>query len=452
VKLLGGLFAAARSRAVDGQAPRGERLQAIRLLGRGLDHQREDLASLTDLLVPQMGDDVQAAAVATLGRLRDAKVPELLVRNWRGYGPGVRAQVLDLLLRRGEWANALLDAIERQQVLASEIGAAQRQRLLDQRDGSLRARAVRVFAGAVDPDREKVIRAYQAVLTTKGDPAHGSALFAKTCATCHRLGGVGHEVGPDLASVGDKSPAGLLIAILDPNRSVEARYVNYQAVTKNGVTLTGILGSETGSSITLIGPDAKQQVVLRTDLEQLTSSGKSAMPEGIEKDLKPQDVADLIAHVRSATPQPERKTFAGNEPTSVRPDADRSLRLRASEAAIFGSTLVFQPQNGNLGYWSSADDRAVWTVDVAKAGTYEVWFDWSCAGDFAGNPWVIEAGLERLTGKVASTGSWDVYRQAKIGTLTLQAGPQEVVMRSSAAKVRGSLLDLKAIRLVPPSE
>jgi putative heme-binding domain-containing protein len=381
----------------------------------------------------------------------------LLVRNWRSFGPGLRTQVLDVLLRRGEWQNVLFDAIERSDVAASEIGAAQRQRLLDQGDSALRARAARLLAGAVDADREKVVRAYQSVLTKQGDPARGLAVFTKLCATCHRLGGVGHEVGPDLASVGDKSPAALLIAILDPNRSVEARYINYLAVTKNGVTLTGVLTSETGTSITLLGPDGKQQVILRTELEQLTSTGKSAMPEGLEKDLQLQDVADLIAHVRSATPRPAPKSFAGNQPGLVRPDADGSLRLPASAAAIYGSTLVLEPQHGNLGYWSTTDDHVVWTMEVPRAGRYAVWFDWACADDCAGNAWVLDAGLERLNGKVESTGSWEEYRQAKVGTIALQAGRQELALRAvgrirSTRIDRGSLINLKAIRVVPSPE
>jgi putative heme-binding domain-containing protein len=145
-----------------------------------------------------------------------------------------------------------------------------------------------------------VIEAYQSVVDMKGDSGRGLAIFKKTCASCHLLGGVGHAVGPDLASVGDKSPQGLLTAILDPNRSVEARYINYLAVTKNGLTITGVLASETGNSVTLLGPDGKQQVILRTDLEELVSSNKSVMPEGLEKDLRPQDLADLFAFIRSS--------------------------------------------------------------------------------------------------------------------------------------------------------
>jgi putative heme-binding domain-containing protein len=159
-----------------------------------------------------------------------------------------------------------------------------------------------------------VIDAYQSALTLTADSRRGLEVFRKTCATCHRLGDVGHAVGPDLASVGDKSPQGLLIAVLDPNRAVEARYLNYYAVTKNGLTSTGVLASETATSITLVGPEGKKQVILRTDLEEFFSTGKSAMPEGLEKDLKPQDLADLIAFIRSAGGPAKPAAGAGTNP------------------------------------------------------------------------------------------------------------------------------------------
>src|SRR5262249_53093692 len=149
----------------------------------------------------------------------------------------------------------------------------------------------------------------------------------------------------------DKSPEGLLIAILDPNRAVEARYVNYVAQTKNGLTLTGVLTSETATNITLTGPDGKQQVILRTDLEELVSTGKSALPAGLEKDLKPQDLADLIAHLRSGLPQPERRVFPGNKPEVIRAEADGSLRLPARTAEIYGTNVQLEEKYGNLGFW-----------------------------------------------------------------------------------------------------
>jgi putative membrane-bound dehydrogenase-like protein len=447
---LGDLFAAARSLAGNEKAPEAERLLAVRLLGRGPDRQKEDVTALADLLVPQTGAELQAAAVAALAGLSDPRVPEVLLGGWKGYAPGLRVRVLDALLARQEWVPPLLDAVERKQVLAAEVDAAHRQRLLQHKLVGIRERSAKAFAGAVDPDRQKVVAAYRSALALAGDPAAGRQLFSKTCATCHQLGDLGQQVGPDLASVGDKSPDGLLIALLDPNRAVEARYVNYTAATKDGRTFTGLLASETGNSITLIGPDGKKQTLLRGELEELSSTGKSLMPEGLEKDLKPQDMADLIAFVRSASPALRPKAFAGNHPEVVTPSGDGALDLRASNCEIYGSTLVLEKQYGNLGYWSSEDDQAAWAVDVARPGKYAVWLEWACDDASAGNGYVLRAGDQRLAGKVAGTGSWDDYKKARVGEVALAAGRQQVVLRS-AAKVKGALLDLKAVRLVPVS-
>jgi putative heme-binding domain-containing protein len=98
-----------------------------------------------------------------------------------------------------------------------------------------------------------------------------------------------------------KTPEGLLIAILDPNRAVEARYISYRAVTKRGQTLTGIIASETATSITLVGADGKWYELLRSNIDELTSTSKSLMPEGLEKDVSPEAMADLIAYIRGQT-------------------------------------------------------------------------------------------------------------------------------------------------------
>ena len=448
LKKLDGLFAAARVAAADARAPLTLRLQAVPLLARGLDRQRQDMRLLGSLLVPQAAPELRAAAVAALGRLRNAEVPALLLRGWGGYGPGLRAQVLDVLFRRSDWQRELLSALEKKQVQPSEVDAARRQRLLQNADAAIRRRAEKAFAGAVDPDRQKVIDGYRSVSTLKGNSARGLELFKKNCAVCHKLGDVGKEVGPDLAALTDKSTDALLVAILDPNRAVEARYVNYIAETKNGQTLSGVLISETGNSITLVGPDGKEHVILRANLESLTSTGKSAMPEGLEKELKPQDLADLIAYLRSTRSPAKPKGFEGNKPEVVRPAADGSLQLLATGAAIFGPTLVLEKQYRNLGYWSSADDRAVWTLEVPKAGRYAVWLEWACDGGAAGNTFVLQADEDRLRGKVASTGSWDTYRKARVGVLRLQAGRQQVLLRPEGT-IKGALIDLKALRLVP---
>ncbi|HTU92230.1 MAG TPA: PVC-type heme-binding CxxCH protein, partial [Gemmataceae bacterium] len=443
-----GLFAAARTVLADGRLEQDDKLRAIRLLGRGLDHQQEDMTRLAELLVPQTAEELQAAAISALGRLRSPRVPELLLRGWKALVPAQRRQVLGVLFSRDKWLSAVLDAMESKQIAPSEIDAVLRQRLLEHRSAEVRRRATKLFADAVNTDRQKVIDAYQSVLSLTGDTKRGAEVFRKSCSVCHQLGGVGNAVGPDLASLGDKSPPALLIAVLDPNRAVEARYVGYTATTKSGQIFSGVLAAETGNSITLVGADGKKNVILRTDLEELTSSGKSAMPEGLEKEIKPQEMADLIAHVRGQGPQPKRKEFAGNKPELVRPADDGSLLLTAATCEIYGPTIVLEKQHGNLGYWSSTDDRAVWTVDVAKPGRYAVWLDWACHPDVAGKRFLLQAGVNQMTGNVRSTGSWDAYRQAKVGEIVLAAGRQQVTF-CSAGRIFHPLIDLKSVKLVP---
>jgi putative membrane-bound dehydrogenase-like protein len=449
VKGLNSLFGAARKASSDGVTTPQTRAQALRLLGRGLDLKREDLETLAGLLVPQSPEEVQSAAVAALGRLRGPKVPEALLRGWKGYGPALRAQALEVLLRREEWTKGLIDALDTKLMATAEIDAPHRQRLLDYRDVAIRQRAAKLFAGSADPDRQKIIDSYQGSIgSLKGEVERGKAVFIKSCSACHRLAGVGNEVGPDLAALGGRTADYLLTSILDPNRAVEARYVNYQAETKNGLVLTGVLASESATSITLLGPDGKPQVVLRKDLESLTSTGKSAMPEGLEKDVRPQDMADLLAYLKAATPKPQRKLIEGNTPQLIQAAPDGSLRLAAANAEIYGKTLVLELQYGNLGYWSSQDDHAAWTVRIPRSAKYSVWFDFACDANSAGNGFVVETDDGSLSGYVASTGDWDTYRRTKVGELTLKAGERRIVLRPEG-KINGALMDLKNIRLVP---
>jgi putative membrane-bound dehydrogenase-like protein len=448
IQRLSGLFDAARAAIKDDKAAPAERVVMLRLLGRDPDRQQEDMKALAGLLVPQTAEELQAGAIAQLGRLRDAQVPGLLLRGWKRYGPGLRAQALDALLARPDWTRAVLDAVEGKKVLPFEIDAARRQRLLDSKNEALRKRAATLLAGAVSTDRGKVVDSYRPALKLTGDAGRGQAVFKRTCAACHKLGGVGQEVGPDLAALRDKSGEALLIAILDPNQAVEARYISYLATTKNGLTYTGLLASETGNSVTLIGADGKKHDILRSELDDLVSTGKSTMPDGLEKDINVNEMGDLLAFLRTHAPQPKRKVFEGNRPHLIKADEDGSLKLLASGCEIYGPTLILEKQYGNLGYWSSPDDHAVWAVEVPRAGKYAVWLDWACDNGSAGNTFELRAGGQTLTGRVAGTGNWDTYRQARVGEITLDAGQRRVVFRSTGA-IRGALIDLRGIRLVP---
>jgi putative membrane-bound dehydrogenase-like protein len=290
----------ARTTASDEGATPDLRAAAVGLLGRDPVNRKQDLAALDRMLSPQSPRELQAAVIRAIARRREGGLAKTLLDHWKGLTPDLRASAVDAMLARNERAKMLLDAVEKKSILPTEIDPARRQRLLQSPDKSVRERAEALLADVVSPNRQKVIDALSEAAILKGDAAKGQQIFTNTCAQCHRLGEIGKVVGPDLLSVGDKSPQGLLIAILDPNRAVEPRYVNYIATTRDGETYTGLLAAEAATSITLLGPDAQQQTIRRQDLTDLRSSNTSLMPEGIEANLKAQDLADLIAFVRAA--------------------------------------------------------------------------------------------------------------------------------------------------------
>ncbi|MFO0808515.1 MAG: c-type cytochrome [Gemmataceae bacterium] len=273
------------------------RLVAVTVLNREPAERAVDRTVLAELLTPQHGTGLQSAAADALARDPADDTADRLLAGWAGYTPELRAHVFDLLLTRDAWLRRLLKAAEVNEVPPGQIDAARRQFLLTHRDAAVRKRAEALFAGATRPDRQRVLREYQDVLTLVGDRGRGKAVFAKHCAGCHHLDGVGHAVGPGLDAMVLKPPSYLLQEILDPNRNVDSRYVEYRAVTKDGKSVSGVLAAESGGTIVLRGPDGRDQTVFRAQLQELADTGRSLMPEGFETLMARQELADVIAYL-----------------------------------------------------------------------------------------------------------------------------------------------------------
>jgi putative heme-binding domain-containing protein len=221
--------------------------------------------------------------------------------------------VTDALLSRPASAKQLLKAIAAGTLPASALDAARRQQLLTSPDAELRAAATSAFGGAASSDRQKVIAAYRDAAKSPGDPERGRVVFVKLCSACHFLQAVGNRLGPDLAALGNKPPEYLLNEILDPNRNLDSRYVEYTAQTADGRTFSGLLAAETATAVTVRAADGKEQTIRRADLEALRSSGRSLMPEGLEKDIPVSAMADLLAYLATfgtAGGQPDAKAPA----------------------------------------------------------------------------------------------------------------------------------------------
>ncbi len=288
----------ARTIVQSGMAQEVVRRAAVPLLARQPAQRNADFRSLADLLVPQTPPSIQRAVIKHLSTRNAPAVAEVLLDQWAGFGPTLRADVLSILVTRRPWLVALLDAVEDGSVARADIDNTTRQLLIVNREKVIRDRVEQLLTGSGSKDRQLVVEQHSNVLSLSGAPDRGRELFQKKCATCHRLDGVGYDLAPNLRSLTDRRPSTLLTSILDPSASVDGKYVSYSAITLDGRLYSGIVASETGNSITLVSQQDKQFVILRNELDEITSSGKSLMADGMEEELSDQDLADVIAYVR----------------------------------------------------------------------------------------------------------------------------------------------------------
>jgi putative heme-binding domain-containing protein len=178
-----------------------------------------------------------------------------------------------------------------------DLSQPQLKRLAGHPNAALKAKAKAVLGSYQPARRTDVVATYKSVLGMKGDSAKGKLAFAKTCAACHKVEGVGHELGPNLAAMKARGPEAILVNVLDPNAEVNPQFLNYQCDTAGGRSVTGMIAAESAAALTFVRGEGQRDTVLRADVEALKSTGLSLMPEGLEKDLPPATMADLIAYL-----------------------------------------------------------------------------------------------------------------------------------------------------------
>ena len=299
---LAAMFNAAERQAADPEATTTDRTDAIALVG--LSPIDRTLEILPELLDPRAPAEVQMAALRALGEQTDPRVGSVLIERWKSLGPATRREAIEILFARTERLNALLTAIEAKAFPPGELDPNRRASLLKHPDPSLKERATTLLGAEPQTDRARVVSEWKSALALAGNPAEGRLGFQKTCATCHKAQGQGEAIGPDLATVVGRTPEDLLVHILDPNREVLPQYLDYSVATTDGQVFTGIISSETASAVTLKRAGSLTDTLPRNRIEAIASSGVSLMPEGLEKGLNHQDLANLIAFIKSLQPAP----------------------------------------------------------------------------------------------------------------------------------------------------
>jgi putative membrane-bound dehydrogenase-like protein len=291
------LIAAMNRTAAESAEPLERRCIAVGLLAfAGFDQTGDDLLRLLD---SQQPGQLQAAAVRALAAHRDARVATSLLatRRFAAYAPSMREEVISALLARSDHRSGLLTALEDGRIPTGAIDAQQRRELTQSRDADVRRRAGTLF-GTVTGDRAKVFEAYKDVVTWKADPAKGRSVFRRVCASCHRLDQEGYAVGPDLFGIRNQPKPGILLHLLAPDHEITPGFAAYTIATKDGRVLTGLITSETPTSLTLRQPLGKEDTILRAEIDEISAGRQSLMPQGLEKIVTRQEFADLLAYLK----------------------------------------------------------------------------------------------------------------------------------------------------------
>lgn len=255
--------------------------------------------ALKACIQPGTDPSLHANAIAAAARFPGPEPARWLLEAFRSTaGPG-NAAAFTALSAKPERMELLLQALEEGSLPASQLSATQIESLVHAGDRKVAQRATKALASVLPPSREEVAKRYAAAADLNGNTTNGQTLFEQRCAACHRAGAKGHAVGPDLVTVKNRGRAGILDAIIHPNREVAAQYAVFEVRTKDGGSRMGILIDDNATSLTLRMPGGIDSTLQRSEVAGSSSTGRSLMPEGLEAGLSVENMADLLTYIEA---------------------------------------------------------------------------------------------------------------------------------------------------------
>ena len=253
--------------------------------------------AILELITAQLSPEVGLGMLESVSLSDQSETGNAMVERFPDWTPNLRQTAIRILLSRTIWTEALIASLENNKLRISELSLDQKQALLQTGNKKITDKAKVILArggGLPNADRQKVIDDSMFATTQSGDANLGKIVYKNQCSKCHQHQGEGVKIGPDMTGMAAHPKKELLIHIMDPNRDVEGNFRQYVVSTKGGKILTGMLASETKSSIELIDTEAKKQTVLRDDIDEIKASDRSLMPEGFEKQLSKPDLVNLL--------------------------------------------------------------------------------------------------------------------------------------------------------------
>lgn len=286
-------FQRAAKLVLEAELPSQQRVQCIELLKRSGGH-GIDVEQLLDVA----GDyTLRSACVDLAFAIAPTRVRELLDARLEQYSPRLLGFVCQRCSTSQVNAIWILQKLQSGSVPKSVVSPRLAGQLMASKDTAVRKAAKLVFA--TDPDRQRILQQYSSAATDLGgDRIAGQALFKTHCSQCHKIDGIGTNVGPDISDSRQKTPQSLLVAVLDPDAAIDADYVRCIVQTVDGRIEDGILLDQTSTTLTLGKPEGKKVQLALQDIEARRVSKNSLMPSGFERVLSVNQMRDLLTYLK----------------------------------------------------------------------------------------------------------------------------------------------------------
>jgi putative membrane-bound dehydrogenase-like protein len=275
---------------------------------------RDSDAKITPALAQALSSSREPLAVATAGALAssgDVSVGKLLYGAFPKSAGTFRSTLYSALVGRPEWAGLVLDALEAKSLSAMQLGPMQVSQLVRHPDAAISQRSAAVLAklnAGSSPAKDDIVSKLRPEVEKPGDAAKGKELFVAVCQTCHKVGNVGNEFGPNLQGIGSHPPAEMLVHIVDPNRMVDDEHRTWNFKMKDGTQYSALIGSENPTFVKLKLPAGQSAELKVADIVSRERSPNSLMPEGFES-LGAEGLRNIIAYLRSVAISPEGETI-----------------------------------------------------------------------------------------------------------------------------------------------
>ncbi|MBU6179033.1 MAG: c-type cytochrome [Verrucomicrobia bacterium] len=286
-----------KSVALDEKADLPARESALKTL---IEARPPDLRAVCEKLLETRG--LTAAAARGLALFEDPAVGQRLAKSYRKFTPQERSAVVDTLVSRPVFAQALLAEMAAGTIPKPDLTAFHARQIRAFEDEALTKQLVEVWGELREStaDKKALVGKLKgelkpAVLAT-ANLANGRALYASVCGACHVMYGEGGKIGPDLTGSGRANLDYLLENIADPSAVVSADYRMSLVTLKDGRALSGVIAGQDDRTLTL-RTLAETLSIDRTEVVKTETSPMSMMPEGLLLAFAPDQVRDLIAYL-----------------------------------------------------------------------------------------------------------------------------------------------------------